>query len=376
LKCLEMLGCWHSVPPSHSDISPGAVNSDLIGTVCRKDDPAMSRMIQALTSPDLLPERIAKATGAVEVMPKRPLSLADRRLFNYLLARAYPTLGKVEVHKVLLSEVRQFAAEARGGQEDADNRRLKDSVTRLMGTVVEFNTLGSDPGLWEASQLLGPCKINKTTGELTYTFPKEIADRLREPALYSLINLKVVFQFESKYALALYEVLQRYADRNAADPYWAVRVEELRNLLGCTDILRDWTDFRRRALDPAIGEISQLAAFKVEMDEFRQGGGRGGGKVVGAVFRVIRKGLDEAQKAVRALEKPKVQLRGERKVKAEEASVARAMRFLDGADAATRMRWAKRAETVGVKVPNASRSDLGRWVPAIARMICKEEGFR
>jgi hypothetical protein len=27
-------------------------------------------------------------------------------------------------------------------------------------------------------------------------------------------------------------------------------------------------------------------------------------------------------------------------------------------------------------VPNASRSDLGRWVPAIAGMICKEEGFR
>src|SRR4051794_41697645 len=33
-----------------------------------------------------------------------------------------------------------------------------------------------------------------------------------EPALYSLINLKVVFQFDSKYSLALYEILQRRSE--------------------------------------------------------------------------------------------------------------------------------------------------------------------
>jgi len=323
-------------------------------------------------------ERVAKATGSVEIVPRKPLALVDRRLYNYLLASAYQDLGKVAKHTVRLSEVRQFAAEARGGQEDADNRRLKESITRLMGTVVEFNVLGSASEVWEASQLLGPCRIENATGVLTYSFPPMIAERLREPALYSLINLKVVFQFDSKYSLTLYEILQRFADRSAADPYWSVRIEDLRAVLGCVDRLRDWMDLRRRALDPALEEINRLATFEVSLDEIRQGGGRGGGKVVGAVFRVRRKELAEAEAARREIEKPKVQRRGERKVRLEINAAAKAVRWLEGADAATRMRWQARAEELGVTVPKGgiSRENLPKWVPAIAKLICDEEGVR
>jgi hypothetical protein len=100
-------------------------------------------------------ERVAKATGSVEIVPRKPLALVDRRLYNYLLASAYQDLGRVTKHTVRLSEVRQFAAEARGGQEDVDNRRLKESITRLMGTVVEFNVLGSASEVWRRASSLG-----------------------------------------------------------------------------------------------------------------------------------------------------------------------------------------------------------------------------
>jgi hypothetical protein len=40
------------------------------------------------------PTYLTKATGAVEISePTGELSLADRRLFNFLLAYAYPNLG-------------------------------------------------------------------------------------------------------------------------------------------------------------------------------------------------------------------------------------------------------------------------------------------
>lgn len=333
--------------------------------------------MRALLTRKAPPERVAKATGSVEIVPRKPLALADRRLYNYLLAKAYQDLGKVLTHSVYLSEVRQYAASARGGEGDTDNRRLKDSITRLMGTVVEFNVLGSSDEVWEASQLLGPCKIEKSSGILTYSFPPMIVDRLREPALYSLINLKVVFQFDSKYALALYEILQRYADRTAADPYWSVRTEDLRAVMGCVDRLKDWMDFRRRAIDPALDEINRLAAFEVSIDEVRQGSGRGGGKVVGAVFRVRRKALDEAEAARREIEKPKVQRRGERKVRLEINAVAKALRWMEGSDAATRMRWQSRAEELGVIIPKGgiARENLPKWVPAIAGLVCEEEGL-
>src|SRR4051812_38004038 len=86
-------------------------------------------------------------------------------------------------------------------------------------------------------------------------------------------------------------------------------------------------DLRRRAIDPALEEINKLATFEVSLDEVRQGGGRGGGKVVGAVFRVRRKELAEAEAARREIEKPKVQRRGERKVRLEIRAIGRSTHF-------------------------------------------------
>ena len=82
----------------------------------------------------------------------------------------------------------------------------------------DLQLLDSDKGaVWQSSQLLGTCMLAERTGELTYMFPAGLEERLTEPALYSYISLRVIYQFESKYALILYEILKRYADRKAAD---------------------------------------------------------------------------------------------------------------------------------------------------------------
>ena len=324
---------------------------------------------------------VPKSTGVIEISePAGQLTLADRRLFNHLLAAAYRELGKKPSHTVQMSEIRRFAAESRDGVEDAGNRRIKDSITRLQQTVVQFNYLDSMRGeVWQSSQLLGTAEIVSRTGELTYSFPHGLAEKLVEPALYSYISLRVMYQFESKYALILYEILKRYADRSAEEPYWPVKVSELRDLTGCRDKLPDWKDFRRRALDPAMDEINRLAEFTVAMDEIRQGRGRGGGQVVGVTFRVRRKEVDEATATVRELEKPKAQRRGERKAKSEDQAALdasrKAMAFLTGAEPSVRLKWVRKAEDVGVAVPKAGVAveNLGKWVPSIAHLIIEEE---
>jgi plasmid replication initiation protein len=349
-------------------------NSDLLKRNVRTTLSRMAKPLPAVIS------HLTKATGAIEISePTGALTLADRRLFTHLLAHAYRDLGKATEHTIRLSTIRGFAAEARDGVEEAGNRRLKESIRRLQRTVVQFNYLESDKGsVWESSQFLGTCKIIERTGELTYTFPNGLAEKLAEPALYSYISLQVMYQFESKYAFIIYEILKRYSDRDAADPYWAVKTSELRDILGCRDRLKDWKDFRRRAIDPAVSEIAQLSEFALELDEIRQGGGRGGGRVVGVVFRIRRKSRSEAEAAARELEKPKFQRRGERKLRDEDAVVAKALRWMETADYSTRVRWEHRAQDLGVMVPKggAARENLAKWVPAIARMVCEEEMIR
>lgn len=150
--------------------------------------------------PPSLATHVVKATGAVEINePSGTLTLADRRLFNFLLAHSYRGLCNGEKkHVMALTDVRQFAAEARGGQADVDNRRIKESIRKLQRVLVEFNYLDSERGVvWESSPLLSTCSIADRTGNLTYQFPEAVAERLVEPALYSYISLRVMYQFES-----------------------------------------------------------------------------------------------------------------------------------------------------------------------------------
>lgn len=324
---------------------------------------------------------VAKATGAVELSePAGKLTLNDRKLFNFLLGHAYEGLcAKRAEFSVALSHIRNFAAAAREGVEDVDNRRIKESIKRLQQVTVEFNSLDSDKGsVWQSSPLLGDVTLVERTGDLTYSFTPRVAEKLVEPALYSYISLKISYQFTTKYGLILYEILKRYSDREAAVPFLSLRTAELRDLLGCREKLRDYKDLRKCALDPAIAEINELAEFQVEMDETRQGGGRGGGKVVGLVFHVRRKDRQAAEKAVRELGKPKAQRRGEKAAENDQELVSRAMRFLDGADATIRTKWEREAAAMGIKLPPAAtaRANLAQWVPAIAKVICRAENLR
>ena len=323
---------------------------------------------------------LKKATGAVEISePLGRLSLVDRRLYNFLLAYAYPNLGRHRTHVVRLAEIKRFAASARDGSGEADNRRLKASVVRLQETVVQFNCLNSDGNkVWRSVQLLGQSDLEEATGELTYTFPSGIEERLFEPALYSYLSLRAIYQFESKYGLILYEILKRYADRDAPGPYWAVQASQLRELLGCRDHLKDWKDFRRWALNPAVDEIGRISEFNVEVFETRQGGGRGGGKVVGITFRIHSKERPEAEQAVRELDKPRLQRRGEQKIRIEERETTLALRWLQGADVAARFKWMNRAKELGVHLPPAATApeNLVKWVPPIAALVCREERLK
>jgi hypothetical protein len=132
---------------------------------------------------------------------------------------------------------------------------------------------------------------------------------------------------------------------------------------------------RNRLSETPKFAIGRLSEFAVELFETRQGGGRGGGKVVGVTFRVCRKPLEEAEGAVRELDKTRLQRRGEQKVRAEEREAGLALRWLEGSDVAARFRWAKRAENLGLTLPPAATAphNFAKWVPAVAGLIVREE---
>lgn len=232
-----------------------------------------------------------KPIGLVEITGAMDLTLADRRLYNALLANAYETLHLDQEHEIRLSDLRRLSA-VDGATPHKHNARLKDSLKRLKGQVVEFNALGSDDvSDWtHISSLLGDMRFSKAADVLFYEFPKALRPLLVDPARYARIRLGVIYRFQSKYALILYEILQRHASRRRNAWTWIVSVDDLRRLLGLDTQMPNFADVVRRALEPATREISAHAPFNVTVKLERAGKatqGRGG-KVTQVAFHVAR----------------------------------------------------------------------------------------
>lgn len=168
----------------------------------------------------------------------------------------------------------------------------EDSLKRLKGQVVEFNALRSDASDWtHITSLLGDMRFSKAADVLFDEFPKALRPLLVDPTLYARIRLGVIYRLQSKYALILYEILQRHASRKRSAWTWTVGVDDLRRLLGLEMQMPNFSDVVRRALEPATSEISTHAPFTVTVTLERVGKatkGRGG-KVTKVAFHVVRK---------------------------------------------------------------------------------------
>lgn len=100
-------------------------------------------------------------------------------------------------------------------------------------------------------------------GELEWEFSRALRAVFANSEHWAVLSRRAVMAFESRYALRLYEMIALRAglDHKTAETF---TLEELRTRLGVPiGKLAEWFDFRRKALDPAIAEVNQLAGFRV-----------------------------------------------------------------------------------------------------------------
>lgn len=240
---------------------------------------------------------VPKALGAIHASEQAGnLTAMDKKLVNWLLAVAYPDLLTKEEHVVSMADIKAFL-----GSEHESNDRVRASFSRLSKVALDFDIFGEDrktrdragmgqDGEWVACALLWAQGRKDGTGDVTFGFPKPLRPLLAKPALYARLRLAIVGQFRSKYAISLYELLERYA--NCDVPRWQVEVDDLRLLLGMRNKMPNFKDFRSRALDPAVREINDKADISVDVTEIKDGR-----RVGRLIFRVHKKDAREAFEA-------------------------------------------------------------------------------
>lgn len=135
------------------------------------------------------------------------------------------------------------------------------------------------------------------------------------------------------------------------------------------DLVRAHRAVRNRQ---AVSEIQWRLAER----EFRGCAGRGPAQIISHLNP--HTDFSDLEAAVRQLQMPEMEIEvapAKPTPRPPQTATAMALRFMDGADAGTRMRWAKEAEKRGARLPVAAIAphQLRLWVPAMAEVICATE---
>ena len=203
-------------------------------------------------------DSLIKPGELVDVVEMSPLTLNDRRVFNLLLANAWDGIGEPRIHTIAKADL-QFS-------EHKGSGRLESSIRNLMAAIVEVR-LKRDKS-WETRrvQLLGANTIpDNDAGTVHYEFPDELLQIVAQSTVFARLHKKIMFALSSKYALALYEMVQKRGNMTKTSEEFTV--EELRGFLCVPEgKLSSWINLRNRAIDPAAREVSDLSEFEVTVE--------------------------------------------------------------------------------------------------------------
>lgn len=197
------------------------------------------------------------------------LTLADRRLYNYLLHHAFSRSLKDAQYKVGLEDL---AGVYGAGLPPVD--LLKDSLRKLMRTQIEFEL----DGQWAMTSLLEKAEL---ADQLVYAYPSICKEILSDPVL--LEKCLIQAHFTQKYSNLLYEILAtaHYAKQSTLSLGIADLRERLHISLGK---LANYNDLDRFVLTPAVNEINSCASFAVKYHTERKGM-----KVMAVIFEMSAK---------------------------------------------------------------------------------------
>ena len=210
---------------------------------------------------------IVKPAELIEFRGTGDLTLHDRRVLNLLYENGGQRICDDVYHVMALADLR---GTHKGGE------RVKDSVVRLMRSLVEIPVTGSNgkPATLRVA-LLSETTIcddeGDPTGEVKYALSKGLRDIIKDSTVWGRIQSQVMFAFTSKYALALYEILQKRANLSHV---WTeeFEIDDFRKLLGVPDgKLTQFFTLNAYCLKPALLEVNALADHGVSLEPLRRG---------------------------------------------------------------------------------------------------------
>jgi hypothetical protein len=233
-------------------------------------------------------DSLVKPGELVDLVEVTPLTLTDRRIYNQLLENAWDAIDKPVTHVIPKAQLR--------GSHNS-NDRVGESIERLMAAIVKVEVVwGGKPAVERVQLLGGNIEAARADGLFEYEIPARLRKIISNSAVFARLQREVMFALSSKYALTLYEMVQKRGNLRwkSSEEF---TLDQLRGVLGVPKgKLTTWSNLKLRAIDPAVAEVSALSDFMVEIVPLKTG--RSVGKVE---LRWWRKDGEATGRAARAL---------------------------------------------------------------------------
>lgn len=191
-------------------------------------------------------------------------TLLQRKLVNALLFNASDTLLTRDSHTInvqLLSAMIGFDSKNVG--------YLKKAIKGMVETAVEWDILEDDGSkTWEVMSLLSWAKINK--GTCTYSFARPLTEKLYHPDMYAKIQLHIMREMSSSYALILYENCYRFLNVGTTG-LWQLDIFRKMMFVQDNPTYSQFKFLNRDVIKPAVREVNKLSNILIEMKAEKMG---------------------------------------------------------------------------------------------------------
>lgn len=215
--------------------------------------------MQPSTEMSSVPDKFLKAHSAALHITHRG-TLAQHRAWFFLVRNAIHDFNDpmVTKHKLPLAQLAVLLE-----QQDPNYGFLKKTVSELTNLNISWDIFDKtgEPE-WGVASMLAGCKISK--GVIEYDFSSFLREKLSNPKMYALLNLAILNQFRSKYALAIYELCKDYEGVGQTP---VIPLEKYREFQGLEE--NEYKEFKRlntRVIKEPVVEVNRVSDIQVTVE--------------------------------------------------------------------------------------------------------------
>jgi len=152
------------------------------------------------------------------------------------------------------------------GESNSNNKYLKEAIIGIISKPLEYWSTDRNRCLIAAIVTSGKiCLIRKT---VTFTIDPDMAKIIEKAkSHYSRYEMNTILSLQSRYAKRLY----LYCNAWKSSGLWTMKIDQLREKLMCVDKYSEFSDFKKRIIDPAFAEINEKSEYAIEITYLKNG---------------------------------------------------------------------------------------------------------